>query len=385
MIHAKFPLRIKARTGFLPAVTMLLIMSSAWGDEPMMDSGIFGTSRGGAILSVKEGKFSVAILAEEKALKIAQNEYGPLHPSLVPLYNDLATLHRYLADYGKSEKEYKWGLALLEKDQGSDDLQIADSLENLAALYNDLGRSVEAELAAKRALNLRETGASKDPQVLAQTQGLLGRIELSLHNHSQAQNLFRKALENLAKDPHADSALSLVFLGSLAQSYQSEQDYNKAQTFLEKALELAQKKFQANAIEVADAMELLADFFHRQGEEEKAKPLYASALKIDQHYVGTVYSYASLPYLKRLAKASLSAGDAKSSETLWQKSLQTEKEVFGPRHPQVALDLIYMAEVESVLKEKAKAQADLKESLKILKTHFSDDHPMVVLVHKRLE
>jgi hypothetical protein len=88
--------------------------------------------------------------------------------------------------------------------------------------------------------------------------------------------------------------------------------------------------------------------------------------------------------LKRLAKVEWSAGSAKTSEDLWKKSLQIEKEVFGPRHPLVGLGLLHLAEVETVLKKKSLAQEDLRESINILKIYLSDNAPLVFLARERL-
>src|SRR5665213_818589 len=320
---------------------LFIITDSVWCAGPLMDGSILDNSVGIAFNSIRDGKFSEAIQKEEKALKISQELYGPLHPSLVPLYNNLGTLYRFLADYGKAEQDYKWGLALLEQNFGPNDPQVAVSLENLAALYNDLGRLSEAQIAAKRALSLREANVDKDPQILAQTQALLGQIEFGLQNNSQAQKLFQKALGTLEKASPAEPALSIGFLNSLAQVDQATKNYTHAQTCLEKSVDIAQKNFHSDDIQVADAMNRLADFFSSRGLDKKAQPLYASAFKIDQRYVGSVYSYDSLPYLKRMAKAYFSTGDTKSSEILWEKILQTEKEAYNPRHPQVALDLFH--------------------------------------------
>ncbi len=49
------------------------------------------------------------------AFILAEDRFGPVHPSLVPIFNDMASLHRFLAEYGKAEEEIKWGLALREK------------------------------------------------------------------------------------------------------------------------------------------------------------------------------------------------------------------------------------------------------------------------------
>lgn len=379
--------KLSTLNSFLLSATafLFIVTSPAWCAGPLMDGSILDNSVGIAFNSIRDGKFSEAIQKEEKALKISQELYGPLHPSLVPLYNNLGTLYRFLADYGKAEQDFKWGLALLEQNLGPNNPQVAVSLENLAALYSDLGRFTEAEIAAKRALFLRETNVNKDPQVLAQTQALLGQIELSLHDNSQAQKLFQKALSTLEKTSFSAPDLSISFLNSMAQADQSAQNYAQAQTCLEKSLDIAQKNFHIDDIQVADAMNRLADFFSSRGLDKKAQPLYASAFKIDQRYVGSVYSYDSLPYLKRMAKAYFSTGDTKSSEALWEKILPTEKEAYNPRHPQVALDLFQLALVEWALGEKPKALKNLQESIAILKSYFPDNHPLVIQVQTQLE
>jgi tetratricopeptide (TPR) repeat protein len=283
-----------------------------------------------------------------------------------------------LADYGKAEQNYKWGLALLEQNFGPTDQKIAGSLENLASLYNDMDRSAEAELDAKKALSIRKSVSLSDPNSLAQAQALLGQIELTLHNNSEAQKLFQNALETLDKNPQDNSDLSINFLNYLAQSYLLEKNYTQAQTYLEKSLDIAEKNFHTDDIQVANVMDLLADFFHNQGLDTKAQPLYTSAFKIDQRYVGSVYTYDSLPYLKRLAKAYFSIGDLKSAEGLWQKALKTEIDVYGPRHPRVALDLSQLAQVEWALGEKSKAKKDIHKSVEMLKSYFPNNHPLVV-------
>jgi tetratricopeptide (TPR) repeat protein len=379
MICNKRAQNIATRIGFLHLAILLFLMKSpAWCAGPLMDGSIMDYSQSTALNSIVDGKFTEAIQAEDKALKIAEQQYGPLHPLLVPFYNNMGTLYRYMADYEKAEQDYKWGLALLEQNFGLKDPQLASTLENLASLYNELGRFTEAELTAKRALSIRESDVSQNPLTIAQTQALLALIEFNLHNNSQSQKLLQKSLTMVDLNSPANSEFNINLLNSLAQTYQAQQNYDESQSCLEKSMKIAQKNFHPDDIKVADTMDRLADFFHTQGLDEKAQPLYVSVLKIDQRYVGSVYTYLSLPYLKRMAKVYLSIGDPNSSETLWQKILQTEKEVYGPLHPQVALDLFQMAQVEWTLGKKQQAQKDIKESVEMLRSYFLADHPLVV-------
>jgi tetratricopeptide (TPR) repeat protein len=377
-------------TGILPA---LAFISAAWigraenalAAEPMMDSGVYGISRIQAVNQIREGKFRGAVLSEERALKIVQDRVGPVHPSLVPILNDLAALHRYLGEYGKAEEEAQWGLALMEKNMGPQDSSVADSKERLASLYNDLGRFQEAEILEKEVLTTRQENSPDNPLALVQALGLLGKIEINLGNGGLAQSLLEKALAPQDKSPHADPGLTLHLLNSLAEAYRLEGLLPKTESTLQGLLALAQKNFPANDVHVSDALENLGDFYRSQKQEEKAKPLYDSALKIDKPLVGTYMEYPALPYMKQLAKAYQGVGNLPAAEDLWRNILKTETGVFGLNHPQVALDLMRLGEVEMALGKNTLAQGNLKQSVSILSSLFKEDHPLLEQANSLLE
>jgi tetratricopeptide (TPR) repeat protein len=375
MTAPPIPRRVGVFAGLSGA--FILCLGFASGAEPLMDTGLFGVSRSVAVNQVKEGKFQEALAAEEKALKIARDRYGPLHPLLVPILNDMASLHRYLAEYGEADAELKWGLALRENNLGPGDLSVADSQDQLAALYNDLGRFQESEIMEKRALSIRQGNSAADPSALAFTLGLLGRIEINLHKNGQAQSLLEKALVEQDKNPHADAGFSIQLLTGLAECSRLDGLFSKAESSLQRALASARKNFPPDDTQVADAMENLADFYHSRNQDDKAKPLYESALKIDKPFVGTYAQYPAVPFMKRLAKAYQGTGNLPAAEGLWQSALKTEKGIFGPHHPQVAIDLMELAEVEMALGKNTLAQGDLKQSITILNSLFAEGHPLL--------
>ncbi len=368
--------------GLLP---LLAGVEKARAAEPMMDESVFTDTRIVSQNLAKDGQFAEALRAEQKAYQITLNHYGPLHILLVPILNDMAVLNLYLGEYQKSEEESKWGLALVEKNLGPNTPEAADSLERLASLYIDLNRLPEAELLAQRSLAIRKADRQGGPKALGQTLRLLGLIETSLEKNDQAMTRLTQALGLQEKNASADPLLTVNLWNDLAQTYLAQRNFSEAQSSLEKSLSLAQKAFPADSVVVADAMASLADFYHGQQQEDKAIPLYTSAAQIDQHFVGTYFAYPSLPYLRRLAKADFAIGDFKTSEFLWKKTVETDKKVFGLKHPKLAVDLILLAETESALKKPSQARESLKESLGILKGVFPDDHPLVLLVQKRLK
>lgn len=344
----------------------------------MMDISLFVTARMGAVNSLKGGNFVQALKGEELALKIAQDQYGPTSLSLVPILEDKGTLEWHLAQYREAEQDFKWALALLERNRGPEDPQLANSLDLLAALYMDLNRLEEARLLVKRSHALREAKASGDSPALARSQELWGRIELGLQDGPQALTLFQAAQKNLGKASKPDPALSISLWGDLAQAYTLQHDLPQAGSCWEKALETAQKYFAADSAQVADGILDLAQFDRNHGPADKSGPLFDSALKIARQFVGTNYDEAALPHMKRLARAYEGTGDLKSALDMWKKIVKTEKTVWGARHPLVALDLEALAEIELQFGQKGGAQADLKESLTILRSFFPEEHPLVL-------
>ncbi len=382
--HAR-PLSGRARSLFLVGILGALAFGRASASEPMMDGSVFEETRTGASSLVRLGRFDRALQLEQTALKIAQDQYGPTSLFLVPIQDDVAVLQWRLAEYRDSEQGLKWGLALAEKNAGPDDLAVADSLDLLAGLYYDLDRLAEAEGLEKRALALRRSAGTANSQALPRTEDLLGQVELGLKKISEAQTLFREAQKSLGRSGKPDPAFSILLLKHLALACASGNEFLQSQSCLEKALETAQKVFKSDSPEAANAMEDLADFYGERGHPEKARPLWESALKTAGRLVGGVYDYQALPRLKNLARAEGGVGDHPAAADLWLKILPVDKAVYGEQHPQVALDLMALADQEEKLGQPGKAAEELKESLSILRRLFPAEDPLVRQADSRLE
>ena len=348
------------------------------GASPAAEPGNFHDLRAGAVNLARDGRFREALKVEKQALQIQQSRLGPIHPSLVPILLDMGTLYRHLALYPEAEREYKWGLALLEKD-GEQGPALAHALELLACLEEDQGLVQEAVLLETRSLALQKRGPST-PLSLAGSQGLLGRMKLEANRPAEAEALFQSALEGIEKSGARDPGLQMRLLDGLAQAYRVSGRPEKTGECLKQALDIAQKQPPSDGSKTADAQEKWADFLVTQGRTEKARGLYEQAFQIDRHNVGAVFDYESLPYLIRLARVEKALGRKKESEVLWEKILRTEKDIYGPEHPNVAMALVGLSRVESALGETSKAKAGLKESLQILLSHFSGNHPLVTRV-----
>jgi len=334
-----------------------------------------------------KGKFTEALTAEQNALKIAENRYGPTHPSLVPILFDLATLDRHLALYPEAENNLQWALAILQRNFGNVDIQTAESLSQLASLYFDWGHWEDAEYFQNKAVTLWEkapqTGTA--PLMLAQALGLLGQIELELGKNAKALSLIKKGDGLLENNPGIQPIQRIQSLNLLASAYHSLGKFPEEGSCLQKALQLAKNHFKANAVELADAQQRLAGFYHSQNQDGEAKPLYESALQIYQGCVGSYFGYSSLPYIQKLATAQEIAGQWKEARDLLQNALPSCEEIYGSSHPQVAVFLLDLARAQKGLGQKDAAQADLKTALQIARSFYRDDNPLVIQIKKELQ
>ena len=81
---------------------------------------------------------------------------GPEHPDTAQTIYNLALLYQNQGQFEEAESLYQRALAIDEKVYGQDHLEVATDLSSLANHYRDQGRYEEAEPLYQRALAIRE-------------------------------------------------------------------------------------------------------------------------------------------------------------------------------------------------------------------------------------
>jgi tetratricopeptide (TPR) repeat protein len=103
----------------------------------------------------QRGDYEEAVGQTKAAVKEAE-DFGEQDSRLAGTLNNLATLYESLGRHGKAEPLYKRSLAITEKARGPEHPDLAAILNNLAGLYQAQGRIGEAEPLFKRALAIWE-------------------------------------------------------------------------------------------------------------------------------------------------------------------------------------------------------------------------------------
>ncbi len=189
----------------------------------------------------KQGQYSRAIPLAQEALAICEKVLGKEHPATANSLNNLAFLYDSLGAYDKAEPLYKRSLAIREKVLGPEHPSTATSLNNLAALYCSLGAYGKAEPLYKRALTIDEKILGPEHPSTATDLNNLAYLYKSLGAYGKAEPLYKRALainEKVLGPEHPRTANSL---NNLAFLYSSLGAYGKAEPLYKRALAIREK------------------------------------------------------------------------------------------------------------------------------------------------
>jgi tetratricopeptide (TPR) repeat protein len=102
------------------------------------------------------GKYDQALPLAERSLAIREKVLGTNHVDVAESLNNLAAIYDDKGDYSKAEPLYKSALEIREKALGSEHADVALYLNNLGLLYLTKGDYAKAEPLLQRALGIRE-------------------------------------------------------------------------------------------------------------------------------------------------------------------------------------------------------------------------------------
>ncbi|MEB3178333.1 MAG: tetratricopeptide repeat protein [Nostocaceae cyanobacterium] len=238
---------------------------------------------------------SALLSIEDLKNLIQQNEQrGVRDSSLATLYFNLADSYRKRLDQGKFQ-DYQAELALaIEYYRQAAELQIelglqkdlASSYNNLAGLYDAMGRYDEAEPLYKQALELRKHLLGENHPSTATGYGNLAGLYHAMGRYDEAEQMYKQALEltkHLLGENHPSTATSH---NNLALLYSSMGRYDEAEQMYKQALELTKHLLGENHPDTAQSYNNLALLYYAMGRYDEAEPLYKQALELTKHLLG---------------------------------------------------------------------------------------------------
>ena len=135
------------------------------------------------------GEYAKAEPLYQEALRIRQKVLGPEHPLTANSLNNLALLYQAMGEYAKAEPLLQEALRIWQKVLGSEHPDTAQSLNNLAALYWDMGEYAKAEPLYQEALRIRQKVLGPEHPDTAQSLNNLALLYWAMGEYAKAEPL----------------------------------------------------------------------------------------------------------------------------------------------------------------------------------------------------
>jgi tetratricopeptide (TPR) repeat protein len=182
--------------------------------------------------------------------------------------------------------------------------------------------------------------------------------------YSEAEPLYKKAIELNEKTLGPENLLLSESLNGLAAIYYNEKKFDQAEPLYRRALAIKEKRLGENHPDVAQTLNNLATLYNSQRRFAKAIPLYERSLAIREKALGPNHPDLAKS-LNNLAGLYYSQGLYAKAQPLFERALAIRKRAFRPDHPSIAFSLGNLAAVHSAQGHYEQAASLYKEALRI--------------------
>jgi serine/threonine-protein kinase len=213
----------------------------------------------------------------------------------------------------------------------------------------------------------------QEPAVQAELFETLGGLYRALGKFGPADSLLRASLaqrRRLFGASHASIASSLLALGELRIA---QAEYDSADVLVRQALEMAKRTVAPTDPLIGKATTSLGQVLYEQGEYDKAVPVLDEAIRLQTR--GDTVSAGLATAITDLANTYFYLGKYAQADTLNQRALAMDKDLYGSRHAYVADVLINLGAIRFEWSKYDEAEKYYREAIDINTAWYGRDHP----------
>jgi serine/threonine protein kinase/Tfp pilus assembly protein PilF len=265
----------------------------------------------------------------------------------------------------------------------NDALAQAARTERIQRFMTDLFQGNEGEAVGPadtlRVVTLVDRGAQqarsldRDPAVQAELFETLGRLYRTLGRLTPADSLLRAALTGrraLYGPTHPAVASSLIALGELRLA---QAEYDSAEALIRDGMAIARRTVSPTDPTIARATTALGQVLSERGEYAKAEPVLLEAVRLQTR--GDTVTPGLASALTDLANTYYYVGRYGTSDSLNQRVLAMDRDLYGARHAYVADVLINLGAIRFEWGKFAEAEQYYRDALSINEAWYGPNHP----------
>jgi CHAT domain-containing protein/Tfp pilus assembly protein PilF len=322
------------------------------------------------------GKYAEAVPLAQRALALREKALGRGHRDVAQSLNNLALLYNELGRNDEAAPLYRRALEIWEGLLGPDHPEVAISVNNLAALYRDMGRYAEAEPLYQRSLTIRRKALGPDHLDVAQS---LSSIALLYNDQGRAAAgvpLAQQALAIREKALGAEHSNVANALNNLATLYHAQGRFADAEQLYRRTITIREKTIGPEHPDTATALNNLAVTYNAQARYSDAEPLFRRALAIREKSLGPAHAAVSST-LSNLAALYDNQARYKDAEPLYLRALSISQKTLGPDHPEVLTQVNNLGALYRNSGRYAEAEPLYRRALASREKTLGRDHPDV--------
>ncbi len=328
-------------------------------------------------------RYGEALALTQQAMEVRQQVLGPTHPDVAESLNNVAFFYGEMGQYTEALPRYQQALAVWEQALGPNDPLIALCLNNVAEVYRNLGQYTEALPLYERALAIEERASRHNHPQVANYLNNLALLHQTLGDYNAAQQCFQRALtiwEQALGPTHLRVATGLNNLGGL---FRIQGKYAEARKCLRQALTIYEQGVGPEHPEVAHSLYNLAELAQAEGQHAEALALFQQALAMLEKALGPQHPSVATR-LNNLANLYQDKGHYEEAEQLYQRALVIREQALGLNHPDTAETLHDLARLREAQGHREESIPLYERALAIRKQTLGAQHPKTRATYQRL-
>jgi tetratricopeptide (TPR) repeat protein len=253
-----------------------------------------------------------------------------------------------------------------EQQSGSQDHELAPTLEKLGYAYHALNRFHDAQEAYERALRLRLAAGQGDTAELIPCVHALGLMHRLQGNYPAAEMHYRHALdlaEKLSGENAMDTCIRRNYLAGL---YYAMKRYDEAQELISRSCEIYSEKLGAWHSSVTLCLLAQALIAFRTGQKAKGEKLTSQvSASLEENFEFKEAAGEANDEILKFVLLQLRQEKLDDAEALFRFALVREANVLWPNHPLVAKNLKRLGDLNRSLNHLERAAELYRQSLEM--------------------
>jgi len=214
---------------------------------------------------------------------------------------------------------------------------------------------------------------SAEPEMQAELYQTLGVIYQKLGKFDRADSLLGTALEQRKKLYGPDHRFVAESLTASALLRANQAKYEEAEKFAREGLEMSKRHLSASHPSVARATFALGKVLEDRGKYDQSFPILEEAIQLQSRPGGATADLAAS--LSELANSHFYAGHYDISESLNQRVLTIDRQLYGERHPLVADTLINLGAIQFQKGNYTASETFNRQALDVVQSWYGKVHP----------